>query len=168
MDEQWACIVGLPEKLEPGALGFAVRFADSSTGQVQEAYFYAEQFHSFSGRKGNDRASAWVMGRPYLLAVTPCLPLGVQKAPWFARTTITLEYGIFREPIAHAGRADGKSHEREARRSGKSRQREAAGRADGRLSYRKRQLLRPLRFAERVEIRRRSGARGGGENPRRG
>ncbi len=105
VDEQWACIVGLPEKLEPGALGFAVRFADSSTGQVQEAYFYAEQFHSFSGRKGNDRASAWVMGRPYLLAVTPCLPLGVQKAPWFARTTITVECGILREPIAHAGRA---------------------------------------------------------------
>jgi hypothetical protein len=105
VDEHWACIVGLPEKLEPGALGFAFRFADSSTGKVQEAYFYAEQFHSFSGRKGNDRKSAWVVGRPFLLAVMPCLPLSVQKAPWFLRTTITLECGILREPAAPAGGA---------------------------------------------------------------
>ncbi len=105
VDEHWAAVVDLPEKLDPGTLGFPVRLADSSTGKIEEGYFYAEQFHSFSGLKGSDRASTWVMGRPYLLAVTPFLPLGVQKAPWFVRTTITLEYGIYRESAKPADAA---------------------------------------------------------------
>jgi hypothetical protein len=94
--EHWACIVGLPEKLEPGALGFPYRFADSFTGKVQDGYYYSQP-HSFSGRKGNDRSGYWVPHRPFLMAVTPSLPLGLEKTPWFLRTEIALEYGIFRQ-----------------------------------------------------------------------
>jgi formylglycine-generating enzyme required for sulfatase activity len=102
--EHWASVVSLPEKLEPGALGFAFRFADSSSGKVREGYFYALP-RSFSGRKGDDRVGHWMANRPFLMAVTPSLSLDLQKTPWFLRTEIALEYGIIRAPANPAGGA---------------------------------------------------------------
>jgi formylglycine-generating enzyme required for sulfatase activity len=95
--EQWACILGLPEKLKSGALGFEFRFADSFTGKIQDGYCYS-QSRSFSGRKGDDRGGYWVPRRPFLIAVTPSLPLGLDKTPWFLRTEVALEYGLIRKP----------------------------------------------------------------------
>ena len=90
------CVTGLPEKLEPGALGFTFLFADSVDAQVHEGYLYAEPYRDFGPLKIRS-------GRPLLQFVMPREGEEHISELWFQRTTVHLIYAVFREPAAPAG-----------------------------------------------------------------
>jgi len=94
----WLAVIDLPKKLEPGALSFTMKVADSWTGAPQDCFVHEEQFRNFTAAKGDDRHWTWpAVERPYLLVTMPALPLGTNEAEWYLRTNVVLSYGIFRK-----------------------------------------------------------------------
>jgi len=94
----WLAVIDLPKKLEPGALSFTMKVADSWTGVPQDCFVYEEQFRNFTAAKGDDRKWIWpTVERPYLLVTMPALPLGMQESPWYLRSNVVLSYGIYRK-----------------------------------------------------------------------
>jgi hypothetical protein len=94
----WVSVLDVPRELEPGALSFVMRVADSWTGTTQQCFIHEEQFRNFTAAKGDDRTWTWpTVPQPYLIATMPVIPLGVKETPWYLRSNIVLSYGIVRK-----------------------------------------------------------------------
>jgi hypothetical protein len=85
--------------LEPGALGFAFRFADSYSGKVAAGYFYADQYRTFGPPNRIYNAPQ------YLEAVAPVSAWGIVNTQrlWYLHATIRLDAAVFRVPATPAG-----------------------------------------------------------------
>jgi hypothetical protein len=98
MSGHWMAVVDIPRELEPGALSFTMKVADSWTGRRHDCFIHEEQFRNFTAAKGDDRKWVWPeVAQPYLIATLPPLPLGTKDMPWFLRSNVVLSYGIYRK-----------------------------------------------------------------------
>jgi hypothetical protein len=93
----WVTLVELPAKLADNEKGFRFGYVDPDTGKLEYGYAHAEEARNFTAAKGDMKKSEWVSNRPFLLVTAPSLRLKTQEAPWFARTTIVLNYAVVRE-----------------------------------------------------------------------
>jgi hypothetical protein len=89
-------IVDLPKKMSDSELGFRFGYLDSYTGKLDYGYAYVESIRPFTAAKGDDANWQWVADSPFLLAVTPSLPMVTAETPWYDRSIIDLNYAIFR------------------------------------------------------------------------
>jgi hypothetical protein len=93
----WVSVVELPAELAQNEKGFRFGYVDPGTGKLEYGYAFAEEARNFTAAKGDLKKSAWITDRPFLLVTAPSLRMRTQEAPWFARTTITLNYAVVRE-----------------------------------------------------------------------
>ena len=88
-------IVGVPKVLPPDAQGILFEFIEPSTGRVREGYIFSETVRGFKAAKGSGAKVTWVEGG-FLQIVAPSLNINTAQQPWFARTFLTLNYGVGR------------------------------------------------------------------------
>jgi hypothetical protein len=97
--------------LEPTDSGFWIRFADSITGQVEQAFVYSERNQNFTATRGFTLAQDgalewnWISDFPYLLVEAPGLSVLTEREPWNVRTIVTLQHAILRSSRAGSGTA---------------------------------------------------------------
>jgi hypothetical protein len=87
-------IVRVPKDLAAQAQGFAFGFIEPSTGAVREGYIYAETARGFQAAKGSGQTKFKWLDRGFLLVVAPSLIIETSNQPWYARTFLTLNYGL--------------------------------------------------------------------------
>lgn len=92
----WVTIVEVPKALAEREKGFRFGFLDPELGTLEYGYAYAEEARDFAATKGNNEKWVWLSNRPFLLVAAPSLRLHTQDQPWHARTTIILNYAIYR------------------------------------------------------------------------
>jgi hypothetical protein len=93
----WVTLVELPDRLAENEKGFRFGYVDPGSGKLEYGYVFAEEARNFTAAKGDMKKSAWIPDRPFLLVTAPSLRLKTQEAPWYARTTIILNYAVVRE-----------------------------------------------------------------------
>ena len=102
LSAHWLALASVEPDLAAEPLGFACRFADSSSGRVIPAFAHAEIFRPFGAARGfklradGSKEWLWLTGRPYLLLTVPDLPMYENTRPTPARTFIALTYMLQR------------------------------------------------------------------------
>jgi len=91
----FVAITKTPAALSEHQRGFAFEFVDSWSGKPEEGYIRVETTRPFAAAKGNAEQWEWLKDCPFLLVTVPSLPLSTGRQPWWARTTVVLNYGIF-------------------------------------------------------------------------
>jgi hypothetical protein len=84
-------ITAVPEQLENGQEGFLFRFVEPSRAAQREGYIYREMARGFQAPKGG--SGPWLV-RSFLLIQAPGLFLETERENWYARTFMTLNFGL--------------------------------------------------------------------------
>ena len=95
--QHFVAVVSVQETLAEGEKGFSFAYADSHTGRLEHGYANIDEARNFTAAKGNTERWVWRTDRPFLLVTAPSLRLKTQEQPWYVRTIITLNYGVFRK-----------------------------------------------------------------------
>jgi hypothetical protein len=94
--QHFVAVIEVQETLDEGEKGFRFTYVDSDTNRREFGYARIEEARNFTAAKGNAETWVWRKNRPFLCVTAPSLRLKTQNQPWYARTVITLNYGIFR------------------------------------------------------------------------
>lgn len=95
----WVTLVGVPSVLAPGALGFALEYADPASGAVASGYVHVDDVRTFVAAKGHAKEWEWIENSPFLVAHLPeQRTLGIGAQPWFLRTVVTLDHALVAAP----------------------------------------------------------------------
>jgi len=104
-------IVRLSRHINTNAQGFLFQFVEPSIGRLCEGYIYSETVRPFVAAKRSSggyiysettkhfepikgsHESKWIENG-FLHVVSPSLPLGTHREPWYARTFLTLDFGL--------------------------------------------------------------------------
>lgn len=88
-------VTRIPRELSEFDRGFPFTYLNSDPGKMESGYIYAETVRGFCAIRGNDEDFEWLEDSPFLLITAPKLKMKTQNQPWWARTTITLNFGLF-------------------------------------------------------------------------
>ena len=105
-------IVRVPREVSVGAQGFMFEFVEPAYGKLCEGYIYSETVRAFKAlkeacagymynettkefepMKGSLQRSEWIENG-FLHVVSPSLFLETSMQPWYARTFVTLDFGL--------------------------------------------------------------------------
>jgi hypothetical protein len=117
-------IFGVPRQINGDGQGFLFQFIEPGIGKPCEGYVYSETVRPFVAAKSSSTGyiysetakqfvpikgsheSKWIENG-FLHVISPSLPLRTQNEPWYARTFLTLDFGLGR--FACDGPVEGKA-----------------------------------------------------------